>query len=460
MGFLPVIFGERDDDKKKPKDETPDKNSVSIPQDDKWPGNGWHKSHSGSNSDPAPNAPSSRTSTETDDDDGPEPTITDDGGGENHASITAVTSSTVASTDRSSGAKMNESETSPENTSGKETVTPHTTSTPTFIPTPTATATATPPLSPISTPTSPSISMPETTSVTATVTIPTLSSIYTSSLTSSDQASVVGGSGSDSGSGSGSGSGGGNESGTKDSNTSINAQTVPTWAIPLMVIGIVMGLTFLAALVFFCIKERRKKEEDTQGGKKPSYTRAVGKALIAATLLFIPIWIVNRLREWSRKREEKMGERDRKYQEQVMAYAKLGDEREREHEQEEEQERGLVREQEDRRLEEGVVIADRSVSPVSAPTLAPPTSPVGRSPSMVSSLSSRSQGSQGQYERLENIVPSPVTEETPYVWRPPRPPDTQAGNPEGRGAVPQTEMGSRRDSDIPTVLRPGGGGGG
>ncbi|KAI1207260.1 uncharacterized protein F4807DRAFT_436384 [Annulohypoxylon truncatum] len=90
-------------------------------------------------------------------------------------------------------------------------------------------------------------------------------------------------------------------------------------------------------------------------------------------------------------------------------------------------------------------------TPAPAPALVSVTSPVRRSPSMVSSLSSSTR-SQGQYERL---VPSPVTDETPYVWAPPPVPSiNQAGAELGnRGA----ETGERRQSAIPAVLRPGGG---
>ncbi|KAI1142596.1 hypothetical protein F5Y05DRAFT_409742 [Hypoxylon sp. FL0543] len=238
-----------------------------------------------------------------------------------------------------------------------------------------------------------------------------------------------------------------------NTSSTANAQTVPAWAIPLMVIGIVMGLSFFASLAFFCIKEYRKKDGEARGGKKPSYARAVGKALTVATLLFIPIWIARRLRGWNGKRVEENDEGNRKYHEQLVEYAKLGEDQERDGEPE--QGRDFAREQEDRRLEEGVVVVDRSGSPAPAPALAPPTTPVGRSPSMVSSLSSRSQGS---HDRLENIVPSPVSEETPYVWRPQPRPSTQAGNLEDRGAAASADTGARRDSDIPSVLRPGGGG--
>ncbi|OTA76072.1 hypothetical protein M434DRAFT_402576 [Hypoxylon sp. CO27-5] len=391
--------------------------------------------------------PDSDPPTKTSNGEEPSTANSDDGGGGSLIKATTISPITISNTISTSGSS------SAENASEVE---DDTTNVPS-MPTPPLTTAPT-----ITEMNSPSITSSESTSIRSS--IPTSPSASTSTSTtpqptSSDQASITGASNSDSGSGNGTGSGigTGNQSESKDLNTSTNAQTVPTWAIPLMVIFIAMGLAFLASLVFFCIKERRKKNEE-QGGTKPSYPRAVGKALTTATLLFIPIWIVKRLREWNKKREEEREERDRNHQEQMAAYAKLRDEQEQENEQDEEQERGLGGEQDDRRLEEGVVIVERSVSPVSAPTLAPPTSPVGRSPSMVSSLSSRSQGSQGQYERLENIVPSPVTEETPYVWRPPRPSETQTGNPEGRGVVTQTDTASRRESDIPSVLRPGGGG--
>ncbi|KAI0842650.1 hypothetical protein F5Y06DRAFT_258190 [Hypoxylon sp. FL0890] len=434
-----------------------------------------------SESDPAPpqtdpTGPSAPTETDTnenpnpgptatDTDSGPEPTETEKGGGGGNVLPTTV--APLVSVTAGPSESESESETSSEETSAEESetsiITPAETSTSPQTATATDAPTSTPTLSSVSTPVPTLTSTPMTTTMAIPMTMSTFSSLssYTSSPTSSAQTS----SGSVTGSGSGGGGGGGTENGNTSSNSSstTKAQTVPTWAIPLMVIGIAMGLTFLASLAFFCIKERRKKDDEAQTGQKPNYARAVGKALTAATLLFIPIWIAKRLREWNRKREEEREERVRKFHEEVVAYAKLGDDQEHEHEQEQEQQRELGgvlgQEQEDRRLEEGVVVMDREILPVPATTLAPPPpSPVGRSPSMVSSLSSRSQGSQGQYERLENIVPSPVSEEAPYAWKPPPPSGPQVGSPEDSGSATGTDMGARRKSDIPSVLRPGGGG--
>ncbi|KAI0881789.1 uncharacterized protein GGS22DRAFT_171884 [Annulohypoxylon maeteangense] len=103
-----------------------------------------------------------------------------------------------------------------------------------------------------------------------------------------------------------------------------------------------------------------------------------------------------------------------------------------------------------------VMSAALGYTPAPAPALISVTQPLRRSASVVSSLSSSTR-SQGQYERL---VPSPVTDESPYVWAPPPVPSINlAGVGTGsQGANAVAETGEWRRSAVPAVLRPGGGG--
>ncbi|KAI2470901.1 hypothetical protein F4781DRAFT_388719 [Annulohypoxylon bovei var. microspora] len=231
-----------------------------------------------------------------------------------------------------------------------------------------------------------------------------------------------------------------------------------------------MGLAFLAALTVFGLRERRRKNEEGRGegsgvgdvpgeggggagggGKKSNYLRAVGKAAAVATGIAGLLWVAKKLRG---KREEENTEGERAYLEEVAAYAKIweGHDLGNEKELEVEVAGGQVHEREqesESQLSDNAVVMSAALgyTPAPAPELVTVTSPVRRSPSMVSSLSSSTR-SQGQYERL---VPSPVTDEMPYVWKPPVPSNTQAGGLENRGS----EIGARQ-SDIPAVLRPGG----
>ncbi|KAI1442669.1 hypothetical protein F5Y02DRAFT_429556 [Annulohypoxylon stygium] len=276
-------------------------------------------------------------------------------------------------------------------------------------------------------------------------------------------------------------------SGTNSHATS-NGTALPTYAIPLIVLAALITLAFLAALAVFGLKERRRKQQSLNGqrtpeagpggassgtgAKKPSYLRAVGKAAGLATGVSGILWLAKKLS--GRSEEEK---RKREYLEDVVVYAKLRGNRE-EHESDSEKEmevemgsggtagggqaieRGRGRERErgldaaSQRSESMVVMnAALGYTPAPAPALISVTSPLKRSPSMVSSLSSSTR-SQGQYERL---IPSPVTDEAPYVWSPPPvpavPSNIQGGGLRNSGAG----TGDRRRSLVPAVLRPGGG---
>ncbi|KAI0843950.1 hypothetical protein F5Y00DRAFT_274707 [Daldinia vernicosa] len=184
---------------------------------------------------------------------------------------------------------------------------------------------------------------------------------------------------------------------------SINPASIPTWAIVLVVIAGVIGLVFLASLVAFCSKERRRKREPR--GKDPSYLRALGRAVAAATGLFIPICIVKRFR---RSRENENQERQEMYDSQIPTYGKL--------------------EEQSRQSEE--VVASTSHVPPAETTLSPAT--LERGTSVVSSLSSSTR-SQGRYERLD-IPPSPMSEDGLYPWKSNDPSETASGNIEKREA--------------------------
>ncbi|KAI1401373.1 hypothetical protein F4819DRAFT_458452 [Hypoxylon fuscum] len=206
--------------------------------------------------------------------------------------------------------------------------------------------------------------------------------------------------------------------------SSTSAQPLPDWAIPLIIVAVLMGIAFLISLVVFCLRERRRKDESRLRGKRkdPSYARAVGRAFAATTGLFVPIWIIKKLRGHHRRREAEDEERNREYLAQIAAYVKL--------------------EEEGRRSEDSGGVRDfrdtREVSGLGAARAVSPASPLKRGASMVSSLSSTSMRSQGRYERLDR-TPSPMTEGTPYTpytpytWRPQEPSETQARNTEDRG---------------------------
>ncbi|XDG04035.1 hypothetical protein ABKA04_003650 [Annulohypoxylon sp. FPYF3050] len=266
-----------------------------------------------------------------------------------------------------------------------------------------------------------------------------------------------------------------------NSHATSNGTTLPTYAIPLIVLAALITLAFLTALAIFSLRERRRKKQQSLnqhtpesgpenisgGAKKPSYLRAVGKAAGLATGVSGILWLAKKLS--GRSEEEK---RKREYLEGVVVYAKLGGNRE-EHESDSEKEmevevgskgqaieRGRGRERErgldaaSQRSESMVVMnAALGYTPAPAPALISVTSPLRRSPSMVSSLSSSTR-SQGQYERL---IPSPVTDEAPYVWSPPPvpvvPSNIQGGGLGNAGA----RTGDGRRSLVPAVLRPGGG---
>ncbi|RYP12594.1 hypothetical protein DL765_007225 [Monosporascus sp. GIB2] len=155
------------------------------------------------------------------------------------------------------------------------------------------------------------------------------------------------------------------------SSTSVAASTpggstgmlLPAWAIALIAAGAVMALVFAVSLGVFCVKERRKMYAR---GKDRSYGRAVRKALAAATGAFIPIWIIGRLKKRS---SSKQGGQD-------AAYAKI-----------------QALEHEERSQ------ASLSYTPP-APAPALPPAPSRRPSSVVSALSSRSEG-RGRYERVE-----------------------------------------------------------
>ncbi|KAI0896604.1 hypothetical protein F4806DRAFT_433184 [Annulohypoxylon nitens] len=269
-----------------------------------------------------------------------------------------------------------------------------------------------------------------------------------------------------------------------NSHATSNGTTLPTYAIPLIVLAALITLAFLTALAVFGLKERRRKQQFLNGqhtpepgsggassetaGKKPSYLRAVGKAAGLATGISGILWLAKKLS--GRSEEEK---RKREYLEGVVAYAKLGGNRD-EHESDSEKEmevevgskgggqtieRGRGRERErgldaaSQRSESMVVMnAALGYTPAPAPALISVTSPLRRSPSMVSSLSSSTR-SQGQYERL---IPSPVTDEAPYVWSPPPVPAVPSNIQGGGLGNTGSGTGDRRRSLVPAVLRPGG----
>lgn len=191
-----------------------------------------------------------------------------------------------------------------------------------------------------------------------------------------------------------------------------------------------MGMAFLAALALFGIRERRRREDGL--GDQPNYPRAAGRALAVATGLFAPVWAARKIRALLKKRgpEDEQQQRDREFFNKVTAYAKL--------------------EEEGRRLEDVANVSDvrdaRDIGSIRSSNVAgyldvkemrgggggaalSPTAPLNRSASLVSSLSSESEGSLGRYERLDRL-PSPMTEVaayTPYSWRPPNLPDPRIG---------------------------------
>ncbi|KAI0099528.1 hypothetical protein F4814DRAFT_456302 [Daldinia grandis] len=180
------------------------------------------------------------------------------------------------------------------------------------------------------------------------------------------------------------------------------SQQIPTWAIPVIVIVGLVVLVFIASLAIFGIRERRRKNEI--GGKDPSYARALYRAGVVATGLFIPIRIIKRCHR-SRKNETQKPQE--MYDSQVPAYGKL--------------------EEQNRQSEEIVA----TTSPVRSAEVVP--SPAReRGTSVVSSLSSSTR-SQGRYERLD-MPPSPMSEDGVYPWKSNDPSETASGNIEKREA--------------------------
>ncbi|KAI1462735.1 hypothetical protein F4805DRAFT_409114 [Annulohypoxylon moriforme] len=275
--------------------------------------------------------------------------------------------------------------------------------------------------------------------------------------------------------------------------TRASSNALPPYAILLIVLAALVVIGFLAALAVFRLRKRRKAggggipksgqwaiagagAGGASGGKggewnKPRYLHVISKAAVVATGATGLLWVAKKLS--GREREERK-ERERAYFEEVAAYAKLGEDHDHEHDLASEKElevemgnkggrqtfdRGRESERgydgASQRSESAVVMsAALGYTLAPAPALISVTSPMRRSPSEVSSLSSSTR-SQGQYERL---VPSPVTDETPYVWTPPPvPPINQGVGLENRRAQTGAEMGERRRSAVPAALRPGGG---
>ncbi|KAI1662764.1 hypothetical protein F4813DRAFT_341814 [Daldinia decipiens] len=182
------------------------------------------------------------------------------------------------------------------------------------------------------------------------------------------------------------------------------SQQIPTWAIPVIVIVGLILLVFLASLVAFGFRERRRKNEI--GGKDPSYVRALYRAGAVATGLFIPIWIV----KWChRSRKIENQEQQEMYDSQTSAYGKF--------------------EGQNRQSEEEIAASTSPVRPAEA-VLSPAT--LERGTSVVSSLSSSTR-SQGRYERLD-MPPSPMSEDGLYPWKSNDPSETASGNLEKREA--------------------------
>ncbi|RYP72496.1 hypothetical protein DL771_004136 [Monosporascus sp. 5C6A] len=162
-------------------------------------------------------------------------------------------------------------------------------------------------------------------------------------------------------------------SSSASASTSVAASTqggaagmLPVWAIALIIVCAVMALVFAVSLGVFCIRERQKKYER---GKDCSYSRAVRRALAAATGAFIPIWIVGRLRR-KRSSSEHAG--------QDAAYAKIQ----------------ALLEHEEQQSQASLSCPPPAPAPAAAPA------PSRRPSSVVSALSSRSEG-RGRYERVE-----------------------------------------------------------
>ncbi|OTB09242.1 hypothetical protein M426DRAFT_316533 [Hypoxylon sp. CI-4A] len=220
---------------------------------------------------------------------------------------------------------------------------------------------------------------------------------------------------------------------------------IPVWGVVIIVITGLVALAFLISLIVFSIRERRRKNEG--GDKNPSYPRAAGKALAASTGVFIPMWAFRKARKTGEKGQVAKEQKTAAYYKHVSAYEDL------DHDQAQE-----LRDQE-RRMNDPMAMRRESefeadgmrahrLAPLNTTAMPPPR----RSASLVSSLSS---GSQGEYERLgeDTVVPSPVTEDIPYPWKSQERLDARTSESEDRRHV--TEVEPRMEPVHPAILRPG-----
>ncbi|CAJ2502589.1 Uu.00g099830.m01.CDS01 [Anthostomella pinea] len=160
---------------------------------------------------------------------------------------------------------------------------------------------------------------------------------------------------------------------------------IPPWTIALIIGAGLHVLAFFVSLFIFCAKERRRHHET---GEKPSYTRALKRAVVAATGIAVIAWLVNKLRP---------------------------------------KPKGQVEDDAYKQIEVYVTHKEANVEKHQPPEYevhrAPSVAAVQRSVSVISSLSAQSRRSQERYStRLE---PSPVSD-TPSPFRmPERPPGVQ-----------------------------------
>ncbi|KAI5923124.1 hypothetical protein F4810DRAFT_225203 [Camillea tinctor] len=168
---------------------------------------------------------------------------------------------------------------------------------------------------------------------------------------------------------------------------------LPTWAIVLIIVGGIMVLVFLVSLWVFCARERRRARSSR---KKPSYRRALGRALAAATGAFAPLWAARTYQRWRAERRRGSRSADEEYA-RIEACLK--------HEDPHPYSQSSF-------FSSDVVVGVERVGAEDAhttPPMAMAATPQ-RNPSLVSSLSSRSDA---RYERLSQ--PSPVSDRTPSL---------------------------------------------
>ncbi|KAI1389463.1 uncharacterized protein F4822DRAFT_398440 [Hypoxylon trugodes] len=208
-------------------------------------------------------------------------------------------------------------------------------------------------------------------------------------------------------------------------------QGLPPWGIPVIVVASVIGALLLAGLALFFMRRRKQKK----------------------------------LRKEEIAEDER--ERDTVYHAQVAAYRKLEQMESSRAEDSDTEGRGGMYEEgigsirgggrgvngDGVSIEMPVRTHTFESGNVSVNSLAPATTQLARSSSVVSSLTSSSRGTQGQgrYERID-APPSPLsdrspeTDAPPYMWTPQN---------LSRAGTGDTGRGLRVESNIPSILRPG-----